>query len=352
MRANLRKNKTVTLKDISRSVGVGISTVSQVLNHKPVRCAPQTRELIAKTAKELGYIPNIIGRSLRSKKTHSIGLIAPALALELDEIEFECWHKGYCLNISATHNSPDKQDEILMQFRQRHTDGVLIFQPVPGSELIKSLASENYPLVIVDVDILYPQADTFYVDLEGCVRYAVEYLLTLGHKRIAAIFSESNFPHTKLRRKGWISALTDAGIEPAGNWYIPLAVNEIYSSVYKSAYDTGKEFIKRFKKNDPNRPTAIYTAVDEVAVGVISAFRNTGWDIPRDISVIGMHALEIGKFTNPKITSVDVHHRQCRKDALKHLLSRVSGTCSESLPVYRKFPFEIVEGESTAPPSL
>ncbi len=346
----MNRTKTVTLKQISQYTGVGISTVSQVLNNRPVRCTPQTRKLIIETAKQLGYVPDIIGRSLRGKKTHTIGLIAPSLELELSELEHKCWQAGYCLYTAATHNDPKKQSEIITQFKQRRTDGLILFYPLPDSEVINTLIEEKYPFVIVDITIPYPQANTFYTDIKGSVRGAINYLYDLGHRRIAAIFSQSNFPHSILRMRGWKGALRDKGIEPDDNWYISLPQMEMHAYVYHSAYKAGKEFAKRFSKNDPTRPTAIYTAVDEVAIGVISALRDVGWDVPKDVSVIGMHALDVGQFAQVPITSVDVYHRRCRYQALEYLLDTLSEGAKQNIPVHRRFPFRIIERKSTAPP--
>ncbi|MFH1614038.1 MAG: LacI family DNA-binding transcriptional regulator [Planctomycetota bacterium] len=341
----------VTLKEISQRLGLGVSTVSEVLNNKSIRCKPTTRQRILELADELNYRPNIAAKSLTSQKTNTIGLVASSLSLGLNEIEQVCWDAGYTMSVTATHLDLDKQSEILMQLRQKYVDGTILIDPLPECQVINELQHDSYPVVIVSESIDYKDVDTFLMNIKGGVELAVKHLVQLGHRRIAATFSPSQWAFGTLRDQGWREGLKEElGIEPEDEWYIPLTTAKPKGGVYSIAYDAAEEFTRRFKKNDARRPTALYTSVDEVAVGAIRAFHDAGWRVPEDISVIGMMALELGRYCQPPVTSVDIEHRECRTQAIKHLLKVVCGEQGDPRPVVERFGIRLVKRDSTCEP--
>jgi len=338
-----------TLKYLSKRLGLGVSTVSQVLNNKDFRCAPETRRRVLAMAEELNYRPNVAARSLRNQRTHTIGLVAAGLAMELDVIELVCWKAGYTLSVTATHYNLEKQSEILRQLRQKHVDGMVLMDPLPDDPAIQELLEEHYPLVIVDAWDSYHQVSTFINDTEAGVRHAVEYLGELGHRRIAAVFADSPLPHSRLRNRGWREGVQQLGGQVCEDWYIPLAAKDLHADNYDSAYEAGEEFMRRFSRNDPDRPTAVYASADEVAVGLIKAFLEGGWTVPDDISIIGTNASAVGKHCVVPVTSVDVQHIRCRTEAVEHLLAILNEEAELHPPVKRRFAPKLVVRASTAP---
>ena len=344
-------NRPVTLKEISHQLGLGMSTVSEVLNNKPIRCKPSTRKRILDLAHELNYRPNIVAQSLTSQKTKTIALVTTSLFMELDEIEQICWGGGYTMNVTATHLNHDKQRGILAQLRQRHVDGAMLIEPLPDCEMIAELGREKYPLVVVDNELSYPQLDMFMPDIKGGVKAATKHLIALGHRRIAATFARSPYAFSTLRKEGWREGISEElGIEPPEQWLVALKPDYHSDEVYSMAYEAAGEFMRRFGKDDTGRPTAVFCSADEVAVGMIHGFYDAGWRVPEDISVIGMMALEAGRYCRPPVTSVDIEHRKCRKEAIKRLFRLVMDGQVGSEPVQTKFGVHLVERASTARP--
>lgn len=345
----VRKNR-ITLKGMSEQLGLGISTVSTVLNGKHVRCRPETTQKILQLAKQLNYRPNLLAKSLKQQKTNTIGLISPGLEMQLSRIEQKCWEAGYNLNITATHYNQQKQTEIIIRLRQQGVDGLLVFYPLPGCSEFAEQISENYPIVVVDNVNHYSNIDTFIVDINAGTFKAIQHLIELGHTKIAAVFSASTLSFSKLREKGWKEGLKTIGVNPPENWFIPLGSQGSDASAFLSGKLAGIEFVRRFAKDDHKRPTAIYCSVDEVAIGVIEALLEKGWKVPHDVSVIGMQAMEMGQYSKVPVTSIDIQHIQARFAAVDHLLNRVRGMYENSRPSCQTFNTCLVKRESTAQP--
>jgi DNA-binding LacI/PurR family transcriptional regulator len=341
----------VTLKEMSKRLGLGMSTVSEVLNNKPIRCKDSTKKRIHDLARKLNYRPNIVAKSLTNQKTMTVGLVTSSLAMDLNEIENMCWGAGYSMNVTATHLDLEKQTETLHRLRQKHVDGAILIDPLPGCDVIQSLANSGYPMVIIGYEMHYPSVTTFKIDTKGGTKQAVRHLIDLGHRRIAAIFSPGIYGSSSLRDEGWREALNeDLGIVPDDDWFVPLDAEHKHTGVYSWAYEAAQEFMRRFIKNDAGRPTAIYTSVDEVAIGAIQAFHEAGWRVPEDISIIGLMGLEIGRYCRPSITSVDIEHLTCRKEAMKYLLKRLRDDEETPKSICTEFGARLVKRQSTSEP--
>ena len=349
----MAKTGTVTLRELSHSLGLSTATVSQVLNDRPIRCSDTTRQRILRQAKKLNYRPNLVAKSLISQRTGTIGVLAQGFALDFAVLENICREAGYTMAVMATHLDVNKQAEILQQIRGRYIDGVMLLNPLPGCQVIDELQAEGYPMVITCQQLCYPRVDSFLQDQAGAVRLAVEHLVQLGHHRIGSIFSDALHGFSRLRDQGWRQGLQAAGIVPDERWHIPLNRDYGRSGVFEAGYAAAGEYLRRFEhQKSESRPTAMYTSTDEVAVGFIAGLREAGWDVPKDVSVVGMMALEVGRYCQVPVTSVDVQYRLARVEGLKHLLNLVEGNSSDSRPMLRRFPAMLVKRESTCAVSM
>ncbi|MCS7180960.1 MAG: LacI family transcriptional regulator, partial [bacterium] len=146
--------KRVTLKEISKKLNLSVSTISAILNNNP-NCfaSKKTREKVFKVVYELGYKPNLIARSLRKRKTNTIGFIAPILNIgvtlsDIEILEELAWEKGYSLIIGYSKSNPEIEEKILEEFYNRNVDGIILIPTGIKSEnnFLKRLLKINFPI--------------------------------------------------------------------------------------------------------------------------------------------------------------------------------------------------------------
>lgn len=340
----------VKLSDISKQLGLSISTVSAVLGQKDTRHSAETKARILELAEKLNYKPNFAARSLRSRRTSTIGLVAPLLTMDIDEVEEVCSAAGYTLTVGIFHNSLERQSNRILEMKQKNIDGLLLINPVVGCDVIRNLAQESYPIVISDVAVNYPIVDTFIIDIEGSIRVAVEHLASLGHRKIALISTDSKSDYSRLRKQSWETLMPALGHRNYSE-YIFLLDRMTYPakySVLKSAYNCAKNIVNRFSIDDPARPTAVVAVADDVAIGAMKGFQDCGWSVPCDISIISAEKSEFGEYCNVSLTAIMPKQEQCRKDALKRLIAIINDEVEDMLPIQKKYQVELVPGKSTA----
>lgn len=349
----------VTIVDIARRAGVSHPVVSKVLNGAggTTSASEETRRKILAIADEMGYRPNLQAKSLRGGKTRTIGLLARTLNFEIDVIEKQFRQAGYSLLTASSKDSGkgkgDAYEDVLRDLLQRGIDGLLFIKDVGGSKPMEILRDSGVAVVLAGVHVEFPDVDTFCIDNQAGVELLVEHFQQLGHKRIAAVFMNDGVsPAAVSRDRGWRNACRKGGVEVDESWFIQLGLSakEAYSCVYQRGYEAGKEFMRRFAKDDPARPTAIYASVDEVAVGICEAMLDAGWDVPGDISIGGMQNLVVGRFRRPAITTVELFHLQSFRDAADRLLEKVSDPSSQSgKPVIKTYEPKLICRQSSGP---
>lgn len=341
-----------TLKDVSLESGVGITTVSKVLNGKEVRCSDDVRQRIIEIAERLSYRPNPLARSLVTGRSNTIMLIAQGLGLDFGAAEHECYENGFNLQIVVTHHDKKKIEDMLIYARQTYVDGVLLMNPCANSSVLKKAYADNYPIVLLEEDnTIYPDMDMFGTDLEGAVALAVSHLVSLGHKRIATILLNTDCSPSFLRLKSWRNSLLSHGITPKEDW-VYLFEGEPRSDTLSDFIcrnnEAAKEFIRRYSKDDPERPTAIILMVDTFAAPVEQAFLSNGWRIPEDISIISTMNETAGKYSQVPITSIDLDQNGARIRAMSFLVQKVCGEIEIEVPTRNFAKPRLIVRKSTA----
>ncbi len=340
--------KRTTLVDISKRTGFSLSTVSEILNDKNCRYSPKTRDYIKKIASELNYQPNHTARSLRTQKTFTVGLIIPMLYMELDEIHEICSSKGYTLNIFVTHNNPVRLQQQLQQLQQKNIDGALIITPLPDCELLSKLSNNKYPIVISDVVDNYPDSDTFFVDLPKSFELAFEHLKQFGHRRIGFVSNEIQTPYSLTRKKLWNKGVEEIRSASKNGWFFRLEgmTYPTERSIYNLAYRAAKQFLNIHTKDSPDRPTALITITDRVAIGVIKAFMEAGWRVPQDISVMSTQFVDEGRYHTASISTIDANLVNTHIAAMERLLFRLNKSQNKEQPIKIISEAKLIPGET------
>lgn len=280
-----------TIYDVAERAGVGIGTVSRVLNDSP-NVRTQTRERVLAAIAELQYRPSPMARRLSLRKTLTIGVIAPfftrpSVVERLRGVEAAVAESEYDL-IVYNVETPQKRDTCFREIPQRRRiDGLIIISLAPTDEDVSYFAEAGMPTVLVDTD--HPALNRVVVDDVQGGQLATQHLINLGHLKIAYISdpldNPFNFTSSRDRFLGYRQALEGAGI---------LFRPEYHRQGEHGHYQAKRLAGQLLDLDDP--PTAIFAASDTQAMGVLEALRERGLRCPDDAALIGYDDIEIAEY--------------------------------------------------------
>lgn len=287
-----------TIKDVARAAGVSVATVSRVYNGS-ARVRDDTRDLVRQVAADLGYIPNGAARSLITSRSHTIGVLLPDLYGEffsevIRGIDLAAHRGKYHLLLSSARHTGAELEAALRSMRGR-VDGLIVMSPELDAGTARRSLPENFPVLLLNT----PPSDAGFGSMavenfEGA-RAMVSHLASLGHRRIAIIRgAERNFDASE-RLRGYRAALDEAGItrDPA---------LELAGDFSEESGHTAAKAMLAYRE----RPTAVFAANDCMAIGALSAFREAGLQVPRDMALGGFDDIPMGRYLDPALTSVHV----------------------------------------------
>jgi len=331
-----------TLKDVARDAGVSVATVSRVLNDSgPVNA--ETRRRILDVAAGLKYIPNGVARSLITARTNTLGVLLPDLHGEffseiIRGIDQKAQQAHFQLLLSSSHYSVE---DITTAFRpmRGHIDGLIVMPPDLEADALEQVLPPGLPVVLLSCP---PVNSRFYavdIDNDAGAARMVNYLLNLGHQRIAVITGrKQNRDSTErleayrriMRHRGYY----DPGLEIQGDFTERTAVDAVETIL---------------GLNPP--ATAIFALNDAMAVGALSGLRGAGISVPAQMSVCGFDDIPTSRYLNPPLTSVRVPIAQLGAEAMGRLINSVRPG-GESFPKWITLQTELIVRESTAPPPI
>jgi LacI family transcriptional regulator len=285
----------VTIQDVAQTAGVSVSTVSRVLNGK-VDVANETQDRIQGVIDELGYTSNLAARSMRSFKKNLVGLIMPDIAYPfaievmkgvnraIAESEFDLL--VYTTGDVRKSGRASHEQKYVSLLNNSITDGVIIVAPVSGEY------SSHAPIVSVDPTMTDPDYPSVHATNYQGALDAMEYLLGLGHRRIAIITGRGELESSIRRLKGYRDALEKSGI----------GVDETLIALGDYTTETGAKCARELLSM-PEPPTAIFASNDQAAMGVYQVAEELGVRIPEDLSVVGFDNISESKYMG--LTTVD-----------------------------------------------
>jgi len=335
-----------TIKDIAKSLGVNVGTVSRALNDKPGVSA-DLRKRIVKKASDLDYRPNGHARGLVTQRTETIGLLSgtdtssflsnPFYAGVFAGIEAETREHNYALMFATAISDPSLSMGQLPKFIVEHrVDGLLIVGAVEMN-IINMLKASSRPFVLVDYHLPEDGLDTVVTNNVRGGRSATEHLIELGHKAIAFVGGEpldrGNFAE---RLQGYRDALSTAGISYRDEWVQEGAlVGGGYSSMLK-VLDRCPDI------------TAVIGCNDANALAAMGALRAKGIEVPSQMSVIGFDDIPAASESWPPLTTMRVDKIAMGRKAAQRLLQKLSEGNS-SAPHQIVFAADLVLRGTTAP---
>ncbi|TBL78367.1 catabolite control protein A [Paenibacillus thalictri] len=289
---------TVTIYDVAREAGVSMATVSRVVNNNP-NVKPQTRKKVFEAIERLGYRPNAVARGLASKKTTTVGVVIPDISNSIfSEVArgIEDIANMYHYNIILCNADKRKEKEIrvINTLLEKQVDGLLFMGGAVTEEHIQAFKTSSVPIVLcatADENNTIPSVD---IDHEKAAYDAVQVLIQNGHRSIAMISGSLQDPANGYARyQGYKKALEEAGI----------ALSEDLVRVGNYRYESGSEATKYFLEL-PQRPSAIFAATDEMAIGAIHTLQDNGLRVPEDVSVISVDNIRMASMVRPTLTTV------------------------------------------------
>ena len=289
----------VTIRDVAQRVGVSPMTVSRVINDSAL-VSPETRLRVEEAISELGYVPSRLARGLSAKRTGTLAVIVPDVAnpfftLIVRGAEDVARRAGYRVILCDTRADLGVEREVVEEMIAHRVEGILI-APVSdrSREHLRRLARFAVPFVLVDRTVADIRADAVLGDSAEGAQRLVEHLLSLGHRRIGLIVETDEVSTARDRRRGYEAALAGAGV--------PVDPALIVEATVDPA--GGFEGMRRLLELD-ERPTAVFTVNNLVALGAIEAVRAAELEVPDDVALVCFDDIEYASRLYPFLTVME-----------------------------------------------
>lgn len=302
-----------TIRDVAELAEVHPSTVSRVINGDS-RISEKTKNKVLLIIKKLGYTPNAIARGLKTKRTYTLGMLIPDITnpffAELARgVEDAANENGFNIILCNSDDKLKKERTYLNILKEKRVDGLILGTAHTRDKSILKLEKNNFPYILVSRNIEGLDKNCIIIDDVAGGMMATEYLIKLGHHRIAHITGPLKTRSALNRLKGYQLALKKHKIE-----YNDELVGEGDFRI-KGGYQVMKRFLKLAKL-----PTAIFAANDLLALGAMQAIQKKNSHIPEDFSVIGFNDIELASFVYPPLTTIRQPMQKMGALAVKMLL--------------------------------
>lgn len=330
-----------TVADVAKRAGVSISTAARVLSGSGY-AAEDTRKLVLDAARELGYVPNQIARSLRTRQTRTIGLLIGDVensfySVIARYVEAQAKDAGYHVVLCNSDDDPKIEREYLKLLEGMRIDALIVTPTAKNRRYLAELMEKDIVIVQVDRRVEGLDADAVLVDNESGAGSAVEHMIKAGHTRIGILTGDLDVPTAGQRLAGYERALREHGIA-------------VSSSLIKSgsfhrehAIEDATDLI-RVRPN----PTAIFAANNILAEAALIALEQEGLRVPRDVSVVAFDDVQWMSMVEPPISTVRQPVADLATSAAELALRRLREGRQER-PSTVVFRTELVERSSVAP---
>jgi DNA-binding LacI/PurR family transcriptional regulator len=289
-----------TMRDVATLSGVSVQTVSHVVNQTG-SISTETRDRVLNAIERLNYRRNPIARSMRTNQTRLIGLLVlditnPVLSTIASEVEAAAYANQYSVLLYNVRHDPERERESLETFAERLVDGVIVVNAMDRERTFSWLESGTIPTVLIDC-LSTSSLPSVAVDNELGAQIATEHLIGLGHRRITHLSGAMSLEVARQRVTGYQHAMAAAGLGACECIVTP--INNRWD--YQSGYLSMKSILEL---DAAERPTAIFAAGDQMAIGALRALAEAGVRVPDDMSVVGFDDIEAASFITPQLTTI------------------------------------------------
>ena len=328
----------LTIRDVAKAAGVSTATVSNVLN-KTGKVGQRAHRVVLSAVKRLGYIPNVHARHLASRDSRTLGIIVsdienPFFPEVIKSFEARASQLGYDAILSDTNYDPRRTRRAAERMMEHKVRGVAVMTSEISLQLIHELARRRIAVTFLDLAPVRRYMSNLRIDYASGIKKIVEYLYGCGHRRIAFVAGRSTLKSNVARLQAYEKFMLALGLEPG-----PILPGDLR---FEGGLAAGLTIA-----NLSPRPTAVMAINDLTAVGVIKGLMKAGCRVPQDISVTGFDKTRLAEYSNPSITTVDIHRDilgQIAADALHELSCSVDPQGKEY-----QISAELIFGDSSGP---
>jgi DNA-binding LacI/PurR family transcriptional regulator len=335
---DLKRVNMTDLKEVARLAGVSRATAARTFA-SPEVVRPATREQVFAAARELGFRPNRLGRQLRLQTTNLIGVVVPNLLNPVFAEQFQAMEQaarvhGYNLLLATTDYNSERESAVVEELLRQRVDGlVLTVTDADSSRVLQSLASEDTPFVLAYHQPDNPGYSAVSVNNRAAMELATRYLLEAGHSKIGMVAGPAlQSDRSRLRYAGYCDAMRGAGLESLPVIEMPAHTQADFAAIEPLLHS-------------PQAPSALVCSNDLLAISLIAELRRNGWNVPRQLSVIGFDGIAIGTQMHPTLCSVVQPIAALASTVIDQLLAQIAGAA----PASHSLPCHIRPGESTQP---
>jgi LacI family transcriptional regulator, galactose operon repressor len=328
----------LTIRDVATAAGVSTATVSNVLN-KTGKVGQRTRALVLSAVKKLGYVPDVHARHLASRVRRTMGIIVsdienPFFPEVIKSFEVRAREHGYDAMLSDTNYDPRRTREAADRMIEHKVRGVAVMTSEISLRLIHDFARRRIAVTFLDLAPVRSYISNLRIDYVSGIRQLVQHLYENGHRNIAFVAGRAGLKSNVVRLQAYEERMRELGLKPG-----PVLHGDLR---FEGGLAAGREIAKLAKK-----PTAVMAVNDLTAVGVLKGLMQAGIRVPEDISLTGFDKTRLAEYSNPSITTVDIHREhlgQVAADALHELSSSPNPQGKEY-----SISAELVRGESSGP---
>lgn len=326
------------MTDVAKMARVSSATVSRVLSNHPY-VSEKTRRKVLDAIEHLGYKPNRLASNFRKMSSKTVIVVLPDISNPFfSEIvkgfKDSARERGYHVLLGDTGNDRDQEREFIELVKAKYVDGLILATArIPKEEIAE--VSREIPVVLACEYIDGFDIPTVAIDNIGAARTATQHLASLGHRKIAHISGPLDAVLGRDRLKGYRQALLVNEIPEDENF-----IQEGDFSV-RSGYDLMRKLMAM-----DNRPTAVFCANDEMAVGAVKAAKEYGLTVPRDISVVGFDDIPMSTLVEPALTTIYQPKYDIGVQSMNMVLNMIEGHENARKQVVLKH--ELVVRQTTA----
>ncbi len=330
-----------TVADVAKRAGVSVSTAARVLSGHGY-AAEETRRLVLEAARELGYVPNQIARSLRTRRTRMIGLLIGDVenlfySTIAKNVESVAKDAGYHVVLCNSNDDPETEREYLKLLEGMRVDGLIVTPTSRNRSHLARLLEKDIVIIQIDRKVDRLGADAILVDNEAGAALAVSHLIEVGHTRIGIITGPLDMTTGKARLVGYERALEEHGIDRrpelvrTGSFHRDHAIQDAHALITAEP-----------------RPTAIFAANNILAEACLFVLADLGLRVTRDMSLVAFDDTPWMSMVNPPITSVRQPVADMARSAAELMLRRLRGE-GQGPPNTMVFRAELLVRGSVAP---
>jgi len=333
-------SKTMTIREIAREAGVSTATVSRVLN-RPKEVSPATRAKVLAVSERNHYVSDGLAVGLVSRRSNLLGLVIPTItnsiyASSTQAIQRAAQKAGYTVLVGISDFSPEIEAGLVHKLIERRVEGLILTGAARPARLYAKLDRNGVPFVITWKLDDAPGLACVSFDNYKAAMAAVDYLVSLGHRRIGLVCGRGEVnDRAHDRRRAFVDGLAKHGLtlDPA----------LIHEGDFE--FIEGRAALHRMLRQS-RPPTAVFCANDIQALGALYECQDAGLRVPRDISIVGFDDLPISQYASPRLTTIRVPAAEMGLRATRVLLERIGG--ETALPKI-ELATDLVIRDSTGP---